>query len=353
MADSTSVGQIKDTLKLCLTQRQGSFHNVTAFSMRFEDDDTGASRAFNNFKDLASIFGISNVEEYIISANDKMPGWTVTGRLVAHLSAAIRNCSPDSPERCLVLIHYASHGFSDDMTGPSFKAAPNTKAFSDSSTSQTLYRTCLLLRLYRLMLPAFLTAVVLDLHTFSHHLLPALLKFWRRLPKWFDTKTASNTSECFTTRRTLMAKFADAAAIVRGQARSVDFAELLDRSHQLSSAKFPVHRFLNGSVSVRLFFPKQSTAFDPVRLSPALEQGKYKIIFSCYVTDNHDSEEMANLLKRVESLSPAIGITVDSIYEYGSSGLVFSDPYTVYKTLSTSVHVDILFGGLQFAFHCH
>ncbi|GBF61580.1 hypothetical protein TMEN_4084 [Trichophyton mentagrophytes] len=318
MAYSTSVGQIKDTLKLCLTQRQGSFQNVTAFSMRFEDDDTGASRAFNNFKDLASIFGISNVEEYIISANDKMPGWTVTGRLVAHLSAAIRNCSPDSPERCLVLIHYASHGFSDDMTGPSFKAAPNTKAF-------------------------FRFVNVADAPSSTTGTFEVLAA----------ASEASNTSECFTTRRTLMAKFADAAAIVRGQARSVDFAELLDRSHQLSSAKFPVHRFLNGSVSVRLFFPKQSTAFDPVRLSPALEQGKYKIIFSCYVTDNHDSEEMANLLEWVESLSPAIGITVDSIYEYGSSGLVFSDPYTVYKTLSTSVHVDILFGGLQFAFHCH
>ncbi|EGD93522.1 hypothetical protein TESG_01067 [Trichophyton tonsurans CBS 112818] len=347
MTDATSVGQIKDALKLCLTQRQGSFQNVTAFSMRFEDDDTGASRTFNNFKDLASIFGISNVEEYIISANDKIPGWTVTGRLVAHLSAAIRNCSPDSPERCLVLIHYASHNFSDDMTGPSFKAAPNTKAFfrfvNVADAVSNLSSTS--------SIPIDAVCILDCCHAGSAHFWPS--SSTGTFEVLAAASEASNTSECFTTRRTLTAKFADAAAIVRGQARSVDFAEPLDRSHQLSSAKFPVHRFLNSSVSVRLFFPKQSTAFDPVRLSPALEQGKYKIIFSCYVMDNHDSEEMANLLEWVESLSPAIGITVDSIYEYGSSGLVFSAPYTVYKTLSTSVHVDILFGGLQFAFHCH
>ncbi|DAA78855.1 TPA_exp: Uncharacterized protein A8136_2640 [Trichophyton benhamiae CBS 112371] len=115
MADSTGVDEIKAAVQLCLIQRQGLYQNVTAFSMHFEDNDTGASRAFNNFKDLASIFGISNVEECIISAHDKMPGWAVIGRLVAHLSAAIQNCSPDSPERCLVLIHYAGHGVSDDI----------------------------------------------------------------------------------------------------------------------------------------------------------------------------------------------------------------------------------------------
>lgn len=54
---------------------------------------------------------------------------------------------------------------------------------------------------------------------------------------------------------------------------------------------------------------------------------------------------MTSLFEWVESLSPAIGITVDSIYKYGSSGLIFSAPYTVYKTLSAFVRVEILFGG--------
>ncbi|EZF16641.1 hypothetical protein H112_05640 [Trichophyton rubrum D6] len=96
MAESTGVDQIKAALQLCLTQCQATYQNVTAFPMRFEDDDTGAFRNFNNSKGLASIFAISNVEECVISPNDKMPGLT-------------------------------------------FKATPNTKTFSDSTTSQTLY----------------------------------------------------------------------------------------------------------------------------------------------------------------------------------------------------------------------
>ncbi|OAL72259.1 hypothetical protein A7D00_3257 [Trichophyton violaceum] len=74
MAESTGVDQIKAALQLCLTQCQATYQNVTAFPMRFEDDDTGAFRNFNNSKGLASIFAISNVEECVISPNDKMPG---------------------------------------------------------------------------------------------------------------------------------------------------------------------------------------------------------------------------------------------------------------------------------------
>ncbi|KMQ49226.1 hypothetical protein HL42_0136 [Trichophyton rubrum] len=73
MAESTGVDQIKAALQLCLTQCQATYQNVTAFPMRFEDDDTGAFRNFNNSKGLASIFAISNVEECVISPNDKMP----------------------------------------------------------------------------------------------------------------------------------------------------------------------------------------------------------------------------------------------------------------------------------------
>ncbi|EZF16642.1 hypothetical protein H112_05641 [Trichophyton rubrum D6] len=126
------------------------------------------------------------------------------------------------------------------------------------------------------MLSAFLTAAMLDLHIFSHHLLPALSKFWRRLLKREDSIRHIRVS-CYTpyihSEACRGGSNCPRASSVRGLCRV---------TRPVAPAvlgKIPVHEYVNGAVSVRLYFPKQNTPSTPSRLSPTLEPGKYKVVF--------------------------------------------------------------------------
>ncbi|KAF3479680.1 uncharacterized protein GIQ15_06656 [Arthroderma uncinatum] len=342
--------QFKAALDVCIKQRNNFHQVVTAFSVRYEDDDTGAISDAAQFKGFAQVFGLGKVEECVLSANDRMPGWTLMGRLMEHLKSATKDFSEDTRGRLLVILHYAGHEDDDPIRGLLLKPASTSKpAFRFDIVADVIEQFSVASNIpvdvVMILDCCFAGAAALD----PSLRYPLSIGTFELLAAVSEDYTAPSSSDVIVTRRTLTAKLARAAAEARGQLESVDFAELLTRSHNLSHAKFPVHKLLSGSTSIRLRFPRHtesSPAFGP-HLEPAHEHNTYKVIMSCHLPEEPGSTALADFFVWIESLDHTLGIRVDSMYKTQSTGLIISAPYSIFVTLKTLVGAKLIFGAGQ------
>ncbi|KAM5432756.1 hypothetical protein MferCBS31731_007380 [Microsporum ferrugineum] len=344
MDRSDRAQQLEDALKLRISQRNTTYQHISAFSIRFEDDDTGAATDANNFKGLVATFGVRSVDECVIQPTDRTPGWTVNGRLGSHFTSGFASCSPTAPGRLLVVLFYTGHGANDSRHGLWFKANRKSK----SSMRFDFLCESLLDLSQGASKPVDIVFIINCCSAGAATLreYPTTGTF-EVLAAVSEDNTAFSSSDSKITHRTFTAKLAAAAAEARGKAKSVDFAELLERSYKLSQVKYPLHKFLNGSVSVRLKFPTREEdmpAPTSHQLPPALSHGEYRVIFTCHVTEDPDSLAMTKLLEWIDSLDDTIGIKVDSVYEVDSTLLILVAPYSVFCTLQVLVGAQLLRG---------
>ncbi|EFQ96910.1 hypothetical protein MGYG_08834 [Nannizzia gypsea CBS 118893] len=326
--ESKRAEEIQQALEIHINQRNNYHQCMSAIAIRFEDDDTGAATDTKNFTGLMAVLGIRTVEECVLQAADKAPAWTLNGRLNNHLRVSIDKSSPDKPGRVLLIAFYAGHGFNDPCHGLTFGANPRSRTtmrFSTLAESMSSYVTVS-------SVPVDIVFIVDCCGAAAASLRPCpITGTFEVLAAVSEDQIAFGSSEYMVTRRTFTAKLAQAAAEVRGKAQSVDFAELLERAYDLSTKKFPVHKLLHGSVSVRVKFPTPGT--DTSSLSVAPDSPCYKVAFSCHICEDPDSTGVMNLLRWIDSLDASVGIKIEKVYRVRSTGILLLAPYSLFCTL--------------------
>lgn len=243
--------EIQGTLERYVQQRHRYYQHLSAFAIRFEEDNTGAEQDLPNFKRLARALGIDSVEECVLLAGDRTPGWTIISKIREHLLGGLQQCLDPQPGRYLVIIHYSGHGTYGPEQGSWFNANPQSKPFF---TFNTLTEGASI-NSPQSGVSVDAVFIIDSCEIGSAGLTVRVDGTFELLAAVPEQKTAFSTSAGQNQKRTFTAKLANAAAIAQGKAQSVDFAELLDSAYSLSSANFPVHKLLSGSVSIRVKFP--------------------------------------------------------------------------------------------------
>ncbi|OAL69645.1 hypothetical protein A7D00_6359 [Trichophyton violaceum] len=337
-----SAAEIQGTLERCVHQRQRYYQRLSAFAIRFEEDNTGAEQDLPNFKSLVRALGIDSVEECVLLASDRTPGWTIMSKIREHLLDGLQKCLDPQFGRYLVIIHYSGHGAYGPQQGLWFNANPQSKP---SFTFNTLTEA---VSIHSQQSDVSMDAVFIidSCEAGSAGLTVRVDGTFELLAAVPEQKTAFGTSAGQNQKRTFTAKLANAAAIAQGKARSVDFAELLDSAYSLSSAKFPVHKLLSGSVSIRVKFPCRAHANLPQPPAPLPLSMKVptKVLFSCHFLEDPASEATKKLRFWIELLDPDIGLQVTGVFQTESTVLILLAPYTVFCTIRTLPGITLIAG---------
>ncbi|KAM5449386.1 hypothetical protein MaudCBS49596_004867 [Microsporum audouinii] len=337
-----SAADIQEALTQCVKQRQYYYQQKTALAIRFEEDNAGAEQDLPHFKSLVRALDIDSVDECVLSADDRAPGWTVAGKIREHLLHGLQQCLSPQFGRYLVIIHYSGHGAYGPQQGLWFNANPNSKPhFTFTTLADNVSVTS-----QKSDVSVDAVFIIDSCEAGSAEFNTPADGTFELLAAVPEQKTAFSTPGGQKQQRTFTAKLANAAAIARGKARSVDFAELLESAFSLSSAKFPVHKLLSGSVSVRVKFGRQAHASSsqPPASLPLSMKVPTKVLFSCHFLEDPTSEAMKRLRSWIELLDPDIGLEIRDVLQTESTIMILLAPYTVFCSMRTLQGVTLIAG---------
>ncbi|DAA75710.1 TPA_exp: Uncharacterized protein A8136_1432 [Trichophyton benhamiae CBS 112371] len=343
-----SAAETQGTLERYVQQRHRYYQHLSAFAIRFEEDHTGAEQDLPNFKSLVRALGIDSVEECVLLASDRTPGWTIISKLREHLLGGLQQCLHPKFGRYLVIIHYSGHGTYKPEQGLWFHANPQSKPFFTLNT----LTEAVSINSQQSDVSMGAVFIIDSCEIGSARLTVRVDDTFELLAAVPEQKTTFATSGRQNQKQTFTAKLANAAAIAQGKARSVDFAELLDSAYSLSSAKFPVHKLLSGSVSIRVKFSGLAHSSLPQPQPPASlplsMKVPAKVLFSCHFLEDSASEATKKLRSWIELLDPEIGLQVTGVFQTESTVLILLAPYTVFCTMRTLLPGITLIAGKVF-----
>ncbi|EGE06443.1 hypothetical protein TEQG_05445 [Trichophyton equinum CBS 127.97] len=318
-----SAAEIQGTLERCVQQRGHYYQRLSAFAIRFEEDNTGAEQDLPNFKSLVRALGIDSVEECVLLASDRTPGWTIMSKIREHLLDGLQKCLDPQFGRYLVIIHYSGHGAYGPQQGLRFNANPQSKP----SFTFNILTEAVSINSQQSDVSMDAVFIIDSCGAGSAGLTVPVDGTFELLAAVPEQKTAFGTSAGQNQKRTFTAKLANAAAIAQGKARSVDFAELLDSAYSLSSAKFPVHKLLSAT-----------------SLPPTVNEGTYEGPFLLSLLEDPASEATKKLRSWIELLDPEIGLQVTGVFQTKSTVLILLAPYTVFCTIRTLPGITFIAG---------
>ncbi|KAM5432154.1 hypothetical protein McanCB56680_001877 [Microsporum canis] len=145
-------------------------------------------------------------------------------------------------------------------------------------------------------------------------------------------------------------KIPRAARVKESSLKAIDFATILGLAQENSTIKMPVHRFLVGSLPIKIGIPPYYD--NPLLCLPVLRPepapGKHGIIMFCNVAGHAGSVEVQRLVQWIKGLDASVALHVDGIYECdgaggSSTGLLLRAPFNVFYTVEPLPCVKMLF----------
>ncbi|KAF3491686.1 uncharacterized protein GIQ15_01203 [Arthroderma uncinatum] len=320
--------EITNILTLTAAKRVRKYDHISAFSIRFEADDTGAASSAGDFRSLVKTFGLSDIDECVIPAGCLYPATKVGNVLEMHLTTEFSRCSQTPEGRCLAIIHYAGHARYDECDGLFFDAGPIPGHFPFSSLTSRISE------FHASQCPPFDVVFIID----SYYAGGASLQYTPRRRETVELLAAVSEDSTFTS------KLANEAALASAKMPSIDFIELLKRTYDMSVVKKPVHRFLAGAIPIRLRFAAELNASPPPSPTASLSvNSNYTVVIKCHVVDDPTSAGVGRLIKTIEDVQHSIGVVVDQVYPAESTGLVMRVPHSVFLSLETLSGIEVLF----------
>ncbi|KAF3391762.1 hypothetical protein F1880_007431 [Penicillium rolfsii] len=97
--------QFEDAVNRAVNNRNRTYNNSFALSVRWQRDNTNVSTDSNYSQAILSILNLDQAEAVILAEQDQTPGWTLNDKL-----RSVFRLAADAPGKSIVLIHYAGHG---------------------------------------------------------------------------------------------------------------------------------------------------------------------------------------------------------------------------------------------------
>jgi hypothetical protein len=340
-----TLDELKDLLNVAVDQRCRVYSKTFAISFRFELDNTTAANDTQHFQSVVRAFGFPAAEEYIIPATDKVPGWSVEGKLKAILTSTM-----DTNGRSLVMVHYSGHAKIDINGDLAFLASPeHPRSFKVQQALLNPVLNPVLEEAFNEENPEVDTIFILD-SCYSGHVTRSATDVSRVVEVLAavgvgEEALGNNPLRPKIQNRTFSAKLAGEIAQAKGKAASVEFSEIMASLRSNSPSKKPVHSILLGPNSIRLSFsPKQPSL--PSRFSQNLQPfAPYRAVFALHLTDDLTEEEIEHVSNWIAALDPSIGLTVESVYRTNSVGFIVEGPYSLFSKLSGLPGVALVFEG--------
>ncbi|KAI9784781.1 MAG: hypothetical protein M1839_001511 [Geoglossum umbratile] len=353
--DKDQLEVVREVLEEAIAQRGRYYTSHISFSIRFEADDSFASRNTTHFQNILRLLNLPQARELVIGKDDKMPGWTVLS-LVQDLSAKVSKVDG----RTLVIGHYAGHGTVNQNGKLIFFASPSApRPFGLERCLGDLYEED------QCTNPDFKkTDVILILDScYSGEATRGLGRAGRSVEivasVGADQKALGNNS-ARVQNRTFTSRLADSIAlrVGRGDVSSISFAEIIGDLRSTSQPKrLPEYHLQVGRVGIRVPILGQTRL--PIHLrAPSTGQigrrqtpsgssiggesaasipatPQLNAVFTVHLddTDAH-SGEVKKLAEWIHSLHPVIGLELTGIYESRSTVILIEAPWHIWAPLN-------------------
>ncbi|KAM5437104.1 hypothetical protein MferCBS31731_005520 [Microsporum ferrugineum] len=341
--------ELETKIRECLQQTPRFYHHKSAITIRWEDDNSGAKHDVPHFKAFVKGIGITDIHECLISETaDYIPS--------LHVETALANCINNGFEaylnggygHYLILIHYPGHGGTDPEKGQFFCPTEDS--------TRRFYLRSLISRISTFSEidgPSFDVVIIIDSNysTAAHPTIQPKAGQTVELLAAVSADEHGDARRSADTQNTFTSKLANIIARVKESSlKAIDFATILGLAQEDSTIKMPVHRFLVGSLPIKIGIPPY---YDnpPLCLpvpQPELAPGKHGIIMFCNVAGHAGSVEVQRLVQWIKGLDASVALHVDGIHECdgagdSSTGLLLRAPFNVFYTVEPLPCVKVLF----------
>lgn len=339
MAKIINQEEISAVLEAAVAQRNSQYHQAISLTVRWEADDTQAWRDAIFFKKMIEKFQFPPPEELILPRGDRRPGLILQSKI-----ADVFRRAKATNGRCVVLLHYAGHGQLDDSdnlvlvesgsggktvdSGRYFHGLADNDAYllDDCSNVDVCYFLDCRYAHAAKRGPALAPRVV-EIIAATDELGP----FANQPPG--RTFTAKVSGEVVFRERQGH-QFVEIAELVQTLRANAETRRQQDTSPEV--AKKPTHHIRLGCRSICLPF-NGLRSIDPATIPPSL-----RAVFSIHMAENMKDNEIADLLRWIQTLPPSVSLSLDGVYKTSSTLLIFESAYHVFSKLDGLPGVSLI-----------
>ncbi|GLA00625.1 hypothetical protein AnigIFM60653_009375 [Aspergillus niger] len=312
---SIAYTQFQTTLRTAVEQKSQQYENIYSIAVRWELDDTNAHEDTERFQDMLQSLDTGPAEVLVLRSDDQMPEFTLVKAWIKFSTQARL-----TPERSLIIFHYAGHGASKDG---SFTITDNRMESKTINFQNTI--------LDEVKNPArFMNTDFLFIFDccFAHYATRAPETTGNIIEILAATSSETVEARC-AADNTFTAKLAnEIARRQRANHDIVDFASVFQSIRARSTVRVtPTHALLVGATSVTL--PLNGHKLVDPQAIPA----DYTALFSVNVSRDVTAQEMKELVAWMRELPPFAGLKIESVYRTQSTCFIMHAALSVYAKL--------------------
>ncbi|KAB8204490.1 hypothetical protein BDV34DRAFT_197232 [Aspergillus parasiticus] len=323
-----SIPEFEGMLRQAVDQRSRAYSFVSSLSLCWENDQTNAKEDCEKFRDIVHLFGFPTPEQYVISIQDRTPGWTLHSKVSTMIQQGL-----DAPGRALLLLHYAGHGVERD--GKLFFTSENGRSFSVMFLLALADGDCDLLSP-----DSEIDIVFIFDSCFSHVATRNMVNAERIVEVLAATSPNSPLANAAQGRASFTGKLRNEILYRKGQGhKSVELAEIMDTLITKSPQVIPSYKLLVGVHSLRLELPGGSVS---TVVPPSVVEPQYFAVFSVYVAQSLSASGLATLVEWIHSLPRNVGLELDNAYETSSMLFIFRASRYIFLKLNGVNNVTLL-----------
>ncbi|DAA75521.1 TPA_exp: Uncharacterized protein A8136_1595 [Trichophyton benhamiae CBS 112371] len=319
----TTCAEVETKIRQCVEQRRRIYSHRSAITIRWENDDTNAKTDALYFKEFARILGVNDVLECEISGADTVPSTHVEGAIASCIKSSF---AAQNDGAHLIIIHYAGNGLYEPEQGQYF--------FPTEDSSQRFYLRSLLHHITNFVEidgPAFNVVLIIDSYC-SPSITPAVQPRSGQTIELLAPLGYSNDKYPMTVvepRRSADITNTFTSRIVQLLTqwkllgfRDMNFATLLGVAQEDEVIYNPIHKFLAGSLPIKIGIPPHENDL-PVdsqesRLEPV--PGQIDALITCRIAHDPALGDLERLTQWIDSLDQCMRVYIHYVSERGNDG---------------------------------
>ncbi|EGD99981.1 hypothetical protein TESG_07309 [Trichophyton tonsurans CBS 112818] len=317
----TTCVEVETKLRQCVELPRCIYSHKSAITIIWENDDTNAGVDAFHFREFARTLGVEDVHECEISGANTVPSICVEGAIASCIKSSF---AAQKIGKHLIIIHYAGNSLYDPRRGQYFYAAEGSLHRFYLESLLHPVSTCI-------DGPAFDVVLIIDAYC-SLSITPTVQsKFGQTIELLapfgysndkYDTivaepRRSANITNTFTSKISQVLtqwKFLGF--------RDMNFATLLGVVQELENVYKPIHKFLAGSLPIKICIPRylNGVPIYPQEYRQEPIPGQIDGLITCRIVPDPALGDIKKLAQWIESFDECTRVYVHYVSEFGNDG---------------------------------